>query len=371
MESQDIHQKVTKILNDFFMLKFSLKGEDLIKAVDSFSWEPIQNITPDEFISVVKSHNDSNTPKENNFEAVSIVFPLDKEGKPHLSFDLLKASGCFPWEMDPLKIRYWQKVCNLHHVIVQLAQSSFYGCPKAGKNLRLIARPYTHLNADHPILDHKIETAYGYLDYRFPIHFDKQPEEDLTTGKYDLADMSKKEWRKLFQYFYEVESFGLVKPKEIPKMSFSVESKPPPYLKIVKTSFQVLVVGQISKDSLLWKLILKHIKIETETSNEIKGSIEIEKQTYKFHFLRVDSLPLKANSEIDGIVFADEQEEPEKFGDELRSTLKARAFFLYGTSTPNPCRAVSTTVYLSKKDFGIEIQDRQFLRFIHFLIEYQ
>jgi len=198
----------------------------------------------------------------------------------------------------------------------------------------------------------KMQKAHGYLVYRFPIHFDKDfkhPEEDLKTGKHNLSEMGEGTFTKLFQYFYEVESSGLLKPQEpLPKKSFPLESKLA-YLKMPKTHFHILVSGQNSKDPFLWDLISRNLKIEAKTSDEVKGSCVICQNDFNLHFSRVDKIPKGSDFEVDGIIFTDFQENPEDKVDEMKSRFKAKTFIFYETPAPNPRRA-SYIYYLSKED---------------------
>jgi len=363
---------VTKTLTDFLTLKFTFQGEDLIRAIEDFQWSSIESIKPEIFISVIEEHHSKNIPKSGNTQAVSVALPLDKNGNPVVSLKWLKGSACFPWELDPVKDRLLLKISNQKHILIQLAQASHYGSPRASEFIRDIARQYFNLREKHPFK--RDRNFSDYKIYRFPIG-PIDAKEDLKAEFVELCDMDKEEFSDLFDKLFLLEKEGIFKYEEELKKE-ELEDKISEMKQAIQTSqnsqkiYKIFVCGKSYKDEALLNLIQRNLIAPHNSKGNtcVLGFYKLEKTVFELEVRIAEKFPQNLDHQ-DGIIIAEFQTDPEAVADELKEILKAKSFLFFGTAQPNPSRAKSTNWYLRQEDAVSEYGDKLLENFFHDMIE--
>ena len=363
---------ITKTLTDFLTLKFTFQGEDLIRAIEDFQWSSIESIKPEIFVSVIEENHSKNVPKSENNQAVSVVLPLDDKGIPIVSLRWLKGCACFPWELDPIKHKLWLKICNQKHILIQLAQASHYGSPRASKEIRDISRQYFNLVKRHPFK--RDREAPDFRIYRFPIGpFDVK--EDLKAEVVELCEMDEEEFTDLFDKLLLIENEGIFKYEEELKKE-ELEDKISEMKQAIQTSqnsqkiYKIFVCGKNYKNEALLNLI-QHNLIAPHNSKDntcVLGFYKLEKTVFELEVRIAEKFPQNLDHQ-DGIIIAEFQTDPEAVADELKEILKAKSFLFFGTAQPNPSRAKSTNWYLRQEDAVSEYGDKLLENFFHDMIE--
>jgi len=393
MESLDLETQIKEILTNFFTLKFRYQGVSLIKAIDAFQWGVVGSLTPDQFLLVLEEFQDIS--KDKNNQAVSITLPLNSDGTLDISLAWLKGSACFPWELDPVKDKLWVKICKQKHILIQLAQASHYGCPKASEELRDISMQYFNLRKKHPFRRDKNYSAYR--TFRFPIG-PANIFENLEAEYFELSEMKEEEFTKIFDDLLQVEKEGLseiekpklsrliskdddleslIQPKENPKKN-TLFYKAPSKETVKKNGpqgtervYRIYICGEHYNN----KTILGWIKnnlvrdYDADDASHTIAHYRLERELFRLELTGKENIPRDVNS-LDGVIIVGPQTDPEAKADELKRVVKAKSFLFIGTPQPNPSRAKSTNWYLREEYVDSDYADEIFEDFISDMIFY-
>ena len=213
MNQHDSKASIEKALTDILSLKFTIKAEDLIVALESYDWKIFSNFDPSDIFSVLEEMKGKAAPGKLLVHFVTVRFPVDENNKPIFSVNSLKSSACFPWEMDPVVIGNYLKICSLHHIVLQLAQASHYGDSRASSQFRSLVRMYSNLEKYHALWKDKNKNQ-KYQEYKFPLFFERRPIVDLEVDSHDFSEMKRGPFTHLIDKFYQVEVHGLIQAYE-------------------------------------------------------------------------------------------------------------------------------------------------------------
>jgi len=396
-----MYAKVGSLLTELLTLKFGEINEQFFLNIEKVPLD----IFIKESQTCIKVIQDNQIKTDINTKAVSIILPLNEQGSPYIDKNWLRASACFPWELDRVKDDLWLTICQQEHILAQLAQSAFYGSPIASKFLRVIARQ-CNLHDQHPYWDDREFPAFQV--FRFPIDPGFRIE-NLEAPSYDLFELDEEEATKIFLNILLMEMHGVfqwsvdaqnlmkglqasleatkasnlehnvevkqsIPKKESAKKSYQLDKIS--LLKIDKLNnldkiFKILIYGDNSKDKTLMDLIKRNL---TDSSTPIEGtnttrSYKLGDKTVKLKFTFLGK-NLKNAEQQDGIIIADPQSRPEETAKELKKLLKAKSFLFYGTNRPNPAGPYSFNFYLSQKDASLKQGDEVFEKFVREMIRH-
>jgi len=409
---EDTYIKI--VLQELFTLRYNYEGKNLIDAIEQKAQQHELNTKSGILNFLIQNP----IPKEEeNQRTVFISFPVDEKDQPIFSWDYLKASACFPNELNPENYELWYELSEKDTILTELAQASFYGSEKAADYLRRIARQYTKLDPYHPFWKDKYSSTDKFKTYKFELPLELERTLQNPDLIYSFFEMDDEEFTNLFDKFYEIELKGLPQPQEmlktapgdkirkandnltadrtkrmkdekggdkipeepilinLPKKKGAIKKSKT----ITETKLKISIVGEvpIDKENNLWEWMKKLCSLEVVNKKKKKdiqytGSISINltisKKPYQKNYeLTIDFVSdfkewSRLTNKVEkgsGVIYFDMSKEtaiPELVADRLELR-NYTAFIFYGVDEPNPCRASSKNWYLNKGDGKEDVEE--------------
>jgi len=336
---------IGEILTKLLTLKFTYQDDELIKQIESMS-EKLGKIEPEKYKEFLKSYPEPHVSKlkkrDVNTTGVTIYLPF--ENKEDVCLSMLKSAACFPWELDPPNSNDFISNLTMVHVQKQLAYSSYYGNPKAKRNLRSAANSCPQLikyNNKHPLLIFKKFLDSDFQTFRLPITLEKKTLANLRTSKrLYYVSMTPQQCKDNFDKLEEIEREGPKLEQEDQKKSNGLQEE--------RTI--LLFVGQSIKsieNSPIFQKFLSMIEKMLKSDDQYLLKCKIGSKNIEFGY--ANDVPKKEEAIFNGYIFTEPMEDPEKSAKKVISKIQA-SFLFYNTPNPSIVHPYLNCYYLSQAD---------------------